>query len=173
MAPKDGIELEEMLEFAVRLDKPVAIRYPRAAVYKSDYPSRPLEIGRAEVLKEGKDFVLIALGSMIEASLGAVELLEKEGLKGTLINARFIKPLDIDLFKAVASRVKFIFSAEEGIIDGGFGSAISEAINLPVIKIGLPDEFIPHGTRAVLLEKYGLTAKGIADKILSTVRFSG
>ena len=193
MAPKDGVELEAMLEFAIVLDRPVGIRYPRSVIPQSGYSGKPLEIGKAEVLREGKNFVLIALGSMVSVSLEAIELLEKEGLKGTLVNARFVKPLDIDLFKAITSQAKFIFSVEEGIIEGGFGSAVSEAIDKPggsglpsdrqshkpggsglssdrqshkpVIKIGLPAEFIPHGSRDILLEKYGLTAQGIANKI--------
>ena len=200
MAPKDGLELEAMLEFAIALDKPVALRYPRSVVPQSRYPTKPLEIGRAEVLREGKDFVLIALGSMTPASFEAMGMLEKEGLKGTLVNARFVKPLDLNLFKALTSQAKFIFSTEEGIVEGGFGSAVSEAIDKlegsglpsdkpegnglasfgqshrqshrPVIKIGLPAEFIPHGSRDILLDKYGLTAKGIADKILKTVKLS-
>ncbi|MEI6632074.1 MAG: transketolase C-terminal domain-containing protein, partial [bacterium] len=179
MAPKDGVELEAMLELAIALDGPVGIRYPRSAIPQSGYSSKPLEIGKAEVLREGKNFVLIALGSMVSVSLEAIELLEKEGLKGTLVNARFIRPLDIALFKAITSQAKFIFSVEEGIIEGGFGSAVSEAMDKPggsglpsdrqshkpVVKIGLPSEFIPHGSRDILLEKYGLTAQGIADKI--------
>ena len=173
MAPKDGFELEAMLEFATALDKPVALRYPRAAVPESGYPGKPLELGKAELLKEGKGFAIISLGSMVAVSLEAMELLEKKGLKGTLVNARFIKPLDTGFLKRVASQAEFIFSIEEGITEGGFGSAVSEAIERPVIKIGLPNEFIPHGSREILLEKYGLTAEGIADKILRTLKVSG
>jgi len=173
MAPKDGPELEAMLEFAVALDMPAALRYPRSAIPQLAYPAKPLEIGKAEVLREGRDFVLIALGSMVPASLEATEILEREGLKGTLVNARFVKPLDINLLKALTSQTRFIFSAEEGIVEGGFGSAVTEAIGKPVIKIGLPPEFIPHGSRDILLEKYGLTAEGIADKILRTIKVSG
>ncbi len=169
MAPKDAAELEAMLELAISSDKPVALRYPRAVARLSPDFTKHLEIGKAELLREGKDFVLIALGSMVTVSLEAIGLLEKEGLKGTLVNARFVKPLDVSLLKAVTAQAKFIFSAEEGIIEGGFGSAVSEAIDRPVVKIGLPDEFIPHGLRDILLEKYGLTAKGIADTIKSSL----
>ncbi|MCX5703739.1 MAG: 1-deoxy-D-xylulose-5-phosphate synthase, partial [Candidatus Omnitrophica bacterium] len=83
--------------------------------------------------------------------------------------ARFIKPLDIDLFKRVSEKVKFVFSVEEGILEGGFGSAISEATNSPVIKMGLPCAFIAHGKRDSILDKYGLTSQGIADKIKSSI----
>lgn len=172
MVPKDAAELEAMLEFAISSDEPVTIRYPKSVCPSCRLPLSVLEIGRSERLKEGRDFAVIALGSMVVPSLEAIELLENEGLSGTLINARFVKPLDIGLLKTIGSRVKFIFTAEEGILAGGFGEAVSEAIDKPVIKIGLPCEFILHGKREVLLEKYGLTAKGIADKILKTVKLS-
>jgi 1-deoxy-D-xylulose-5-phosphate synthase len=97
----------------------------------------------------------------------AVELLEKEGMSATLVNARFIKPLDINLFKDINTKAKFIFTVEEGILEGGFGSAVMEAIDRPVIKMGLPCGFIPQGKREFLLEKYGLTAQGIFNRIKS------
>jgi 1-deoxy-D-xylulose-5-phosphate synthase len=165
MAPKDGAELEAMLEFAISLDRPATIRYPKSACPSLRLSVAPLQLGRAEVIKTGEDFLIIALGSMVMPSLEAIEFLEKQGLYGTLINARFAKPLDINLFKAMGAKVKFIFTVEEGILEGGFGSAVVEVIDKPIIRIGLPDEFIPHGQREILLEKYGLTKEGIAQKI--------
>jgi 1-deoxy-D-xylulose-5-phosphate synthase len=167
MAPKDGQELEEMLEFAVGLNRPVAIRYPKDKIPdpRSQIPNPKIELGKAEVLKGGKDFAIIALGSMVIPSFEAIELLKKEGFSGALINARFVKPLDINLFKDISAKVKFIFSAEEGIADGGFGSAVQEALGRPVIRMGLACEFITHGRRDVLLEKYGLTPQGFAKRI--------
>ena len=165
MAPKDGLELEEMLEFAFKLDTAVALRYPKSLCPATKGSFGPLELGKAEELTEGKDFAIVALGSMVIPSFEAVNRLRKEGITGTLINARFVKPLDAGLFKPLAERFKFIFSAEEGVVDGGFGSALGEAINRPVVKIGLPCSFIEHGARELLLEKYGLSASGIAEKI--------
>ncbi|MDI6758206.1 MAG: 1-deoxy-D-xylulose-5-phosphate synthase [Candidatus Omnitrophota bacterium] len=165
MAPKDAFELEAMLEFAINIDKPVAIRYPRSNCPLASLAVSPLEIGKAEILKEGDDFAIIALGSMVYPAFEAIAILEKEGLCPTLINSRFVKPLDINLFKAISSKTKLIFTVEEGILNGGFGSALNEVIDKPLIKIGLPPEFIPHGSRDILLDKYGLTAKGIAQKI--------
>ncbi len=167
MAPKDAEELEAMLEFAISLGKPIAIRYPKSVCPLERLSACPLQLGKAEIIKEGKDFAIIALGSMVAPSFEAIELLEKEGLKGTLINARFAKPLDINLFKATTEEIKFIFTVEEGIVEGGFGSAVSEAIDKPIIRLGLPGEFIPHGKREILLEKYGLTAEKITQKIKS------
>jgi 1-deoxy-D-xylulose-5-phosphate synthase len=169
MAPKDGPEFESMLEFAINLDKPVAIRYPKSVIPLGHLSASPLELGKAEVLEEGKDFAIIALGSMVLPCLEAMEFLKKENFSGTLINARFVKPLDVKLFKELSAKAKFIFTAEEGILDAGFGSAVSEAIDMPVFRIGLPGEFIPQGKRKILLEKYGLTAQAIAGKIKSVI----
>lgn len=172
MAPKDSPELEEMLEFAVGLDRPVAIRYPKDKIPSAKFqmPDSKIELGKAEVLKGGKDFAIIALGSMVLPSFEAIELLKKEGLSGTLINARFVKPQDSNLFKDISAKVKFIFSVEEGILDAGFGSAVQEVIEQPIIRMGLPSEFITHGKRDILLEKYGLTGKGIARRIKELVK---
>jgi 1-deoxy-D-xylulose-5-phosphate synthase len=169
MAPKDGRELEDMLEFALSLDRPVAVRYPKdkALSSKLQATSYKPQLGKAEVLKEGQDFAIIALGSMVIPCWEAIELLEKEGMSATLVNARFVKPLDINLFKDINTKAKFIFTVEEGILEGGFGSAVAEAIDRPVIKMGLPCGFIPQGKREFLLEKYGLTAQGIFNRIKS------
>lgn len=167
MAPSCAKELEAMLEFALSLNKPVAIRYPKSAIPPEIEMPLVIESGKAEILKKGKDFSLIALGSMVSPSQEAVEILEKEGLQGTLINARFIKPLDKNLFKETAKKTKFIFTIEEGVLEGGFGSAVTEVLEVPVTRMGLPDEFIAHGKRDLLLDKYGLTPRQIADKIKS------
>lgn len=167
MAPKDSFELETMLEFAVSLKRPVAIRYPKSVVPQFQLPICPVELGKAQILKEARDFAIIALGSMVVPSFEAIELLEKEGLSGNLINARFIKPLDITLFKEIFSKTKFVFTIEEGILEGGFGSSVAEALDKPVTKMGLPCEFILQGKREILLEKYGLTSQGIANTIKS------
>ena len=170
MAPKDGRELEEMLEFALNLDKPTAIRYPKAQLPVTRYPLpvTQLQLGKAEILREGKDVTIIALGTMVLPSLEAANLLEKEGIFCSVINARFIKPLDTELLNKI--KAKIIFTVEEGASSGGFGSAVQEALNRPVYRIGLPDEFISHGSRDVLLEQYGLTPEGIAKKIIEELR---
>lgn len=170
MAPGSESELENMLEFALGLNQPVAIRYPKAAAPLFDYSKSALEAGRAELLKEGPDFTLVALGSMVVPCWEARDLLAKEGLNGSLINARFVKPLDTRLFRAEAAAKKIIFSVEEGVLEGGFGSAIAEAIESPVVRMGLPSEFIPHGPRAGLLEEYGLTGRGISARIRSALK---
>jgi len=167
-APKDGLELEAMLEFALRLDKPVAIRYPKSACPDSRLSVSVLRLGKAELLRQGKDITVVALGSMAIPSLEAADLLEKDGISCSVINARFLKPLDADLLSSI--KTKIIFTVEEGIMYGGFGSAVQESLGKPVYRIGLPDEFIPHGSRDILLKRYGLTPEGIAQRIKECLR---
>jgi len=167
MAPKDSLEMEAMLELAFKSERPAALRYPRSLCPAAIGSFGSLELGRAEELAGGNDYLLIAVGSMVAPALEAIELLRRDGLSGTLINARFVKPLDAALFKSLAEKFQLIFSAEEGILDGGFGGAVAEVINKPVIKIGLPCSFVPHGSRDILLEKYGLNAKKLAQSIKS------
>lgn len=170
MAPKDAVELESMLETAVDLKQPVAIRYPKGSAPAIDIPASSIEIGKAEVLREGGDFLIIALGSMVVTALGAAELLARRGLSGTLINSRFAKPLDAVLLKEASAKTRFIFTLEEGILSGGFGSAVQEIINKPLVRLGLPDEFICHGSREFLLARYNLDPEAIAGRIEETIR---
>jgi 1-deoxy-D-xylulose-5-phosphate synthase len=165
MAPKNGQELAAMLDFALDLNQPAAIRYPKSICPLINLGVSPIQTGRAELLKEGKDYVIIAVGSMVAPSFEARELLIKDGLSVALVNARFIRPLDAALLKEVTRQAKKIFTVEEGILDSGFGSAVAEALDKPVVRLGLPAEFIAHGKRDILLEKYGLSAELIARKI--------
>ncbi|MFA5437401.1 MAG: 1-deoxy-D-xylulose-5-phosphate synthase [Candidatus Omnitrophota bacterium] len=167
MAPKDAGEFKEMLGFALSLNRPVAIRYPRASAICIDSKNTgpKIELGRSEVLRRGKDAAIVALGSMVSLALDAADLLAKEGLSVEVINARFINPLDMAVLEALSNKFKFIFTVEEGIIEGGFGSQVESAIAKPVTKIGLPREFITHGKREILLDKFGLSANAIAAKI--------
>lgn len=173
MALKDGEELQRMLEKAVEWDKPVSIRYPRGKARQlvSLSSSTPLEIGKAETLRDGKDLTVLAVGSMVNTALKMSELLSKKGIEAAVINARFIKPLDAEMLERVFRETKKVVTIEEGVISGGFGSAVLEFMereNVNDIKIkclGLPDEFIEHGTREELLRKYHLTPDEIAATI--------
>ncbi|MFA4984525.1 MAG: 1-deoxy-D-xylulose-5-phosphate synthase [Candidatus Omnitrophota bacterium] len=170
MAPKDAAELGAMLETAVGLQQPVAIRYPKGSAPAINMPASSIGIGKAEVLREGSDFLIIALGSTVVTALGAAELLARRGLSGTLINSRFVKPLDAVLLKEASARIRFIFTLEEGVLSGGFGSAVQELINKPLVRLGLPDEFICHGSREFLLARYNLDPEAIARRIEETIR---
>jgi len=165
MAPKDAQELEGMLEFAADLRSPAAIRYPKEEIPAEKLPCPALELGKAQIIKQGVGSWIIAYGTMVMPSLAAARALEKQGVDIGVINARFAKPLDEELFKKISSGSRHIFTVEEGILQGGFGSAVGECIEKPVIRIGLPSEFIPCGKRELLLDKYGLTAGAIADKV--------
>ena len=169
MAPKDDMELKAMLELALKHNGPSAIRYPRGKVQPSGISRQPsaFEIGKAELLKEGSDMALIAIGNVVHPALGAAERLEKDGIKASVINARFIKPLDTELILKIASKTKRIITVEENMIAGGFGSAVLEYLNsmdIPDIKIkilGIPDEFVEQGSQAILRKKYGIDEEGI------------
>ncbi|MBL7068655.1 MAG: 1-deoxy-D-xylulose-5-phosphate synthase, partial [Candidatus Omnitrophica bacterium] len=150
MAPSCIKELETMLEFGVKLGRPAAIRYPKGSA-KLEYPLSKIELGRSEVLCEGKEIAILALGSMVSYALEAAEILKKDRVSVEVVNARFVKPLDESLLEDVLSRIKKIVTIEEGVISGGFGSAVAEFIEREKIKditlemVGLPDEFVEHG----------------------------
>ncbi len=165
MAPADEDDLLRMLESAVSLDSPVAIRYPRCAVPVRKLSSARLEIGKPEVLRQGKDVVIFALGALVQTALDAADLLAADKIFPTVVNCRFVKPLDIASLKSLSKNCKLAISAEDAIAAGGFGSALAEVLDIPVKKIGLPDQFIPHGKRELLLKIYGLDAEGMAARV--------
>jgi len=177
MAPRDQKELESMLEFSTVIKRPVAIRYPRGGLIGKHaiLPSSPLALGKSELLKDGKDLAIFAVGSTVYPAIEVSEMLQKEGVNTSVINARFIKPLDEELLEDILNTTKRIVTIEEGVIDGGFGSAILEFIEKEKIKgvnikrIGLPSEFIEHGDRMQLLKKYNLTSEGICNIIKAEV----
>ena len=170
MAASRGDELEKMLEFAVKSDRPCAIRYPKSQIANRKSQIARIELGKAEILREGVDVAILALGAMVEPSLDAADRLKAENIDACVVNARFVKPLDKELFLNLANRFSYLVTVEDGILDGGFGSSVLELVNKPVLRLGLPCEFIEHGKREQLLEKYGLDAKGIAKSILEHSR---
>jgi 1-deoxy-D-xylulose-5-phosphate synthase len=177
MAPKDGNELKDMLYAAAGWGKgPVAMRYPRAATPDEITEEiRPIEIGTWEKLRDGKLLAILAVGSMVYPSLQASAELEKEGISAEVVSARFVKPMDEKMLLSVLKRFDRIISVEENSLSGGFGSAVMEFaeahdVTKPVIKrMGIPDQFIEHGSRGQLLGDLGLDKDGItrmARKIL-------
>jgi 1-deoxy-D-xylulose-5-phosphate synthase len=168
MAPKDENELRHMLYTALQHPGPVAIRYPRGkgvgAAIDPEYKLLP--IGQAEVLKEGKDLQILALGSMVAPSLEAAAVLEKEGVSAGVVNCRFVKPLDHGLVDIAAASGR-VLAVEENIRQGGFSGALLELFNdaglrdVRVRRIGLPDKFVEHGPQDLLRAKYGLDSAGI------------
>ncbi len=173
MAPKDENELRHMIKTAIYSDMPISVRYPRGAGYgvAMDPDLRSLEIGRGELLEEGEDLVIVAIGSTVYPSLEAAMLLRERGIRASVINARFVKPLDRDLIVGEALRTGNLVSVEENALMGGFGSAILELLEqeritgIRVKRLGIPDRFIEHGSHARLRKDLGLDAEGIAAAV--------
>ncbi len=171
MAPKDGDELESMLSRAVEYNQPVSIRYPKDYVVESSSNStQKIEIGKGETLRHGDDVAIFAIGTMVYPALEAAEILKKKKINASVMNMRFVKPLDTELIKKVVSQTKKIVTIEENVISGGFGMSVAvEAKNVEVLHIGLPDKFIEQGPRHLLLKKYKLDGAGIAKTIMNWV----
>jgi 1-deoxy-D-xylulose-5-phosphate synthase len=180
MAPKDENELQHMVKSCISYDRPAAVRYPRGSSLgvEMDPMAQVLPLGKGELLREGTDIALVAIGVMVHHAVVAAERLAQEGISAAVVNARFVKPLDGDLIAAVAREVKCLLTVEESTAMGGFGSAILELlsekgiINLPTKCLGLPDWFIEQGPQDLLREKYGLTADGVhqqAKQLLADV----
>ncbi len=172
MAPKDENELRHMLYTALTVDGPAALRYPRGngIGVPLDPDFRRLEIGKGEILREGSDIAILALGSMVYPCLEAATQLEPLGIHATVINARFMKPLDEELICCLAAEKQFLVTAEEGTEFGGFGAVVAALLHdrkIPtsILRIAVPDRIIPHGAPNLLHAKYGLDVDGIVQKI--------
>lgn len=173
MAPKDESELRNMLYTAIEYEGgPIAIRYPRGSALGVEVKDgfQKYEIGKSEKICDGQDIVILAIGSMVEYSKQAIEELNSFGINSALYNLRFVKPLDTDALDEIAKNYKKIITIEENSIVSGFGTSILEYFNEmnyknDVLRIGLPDKFIDHGTQAELHEILGIDPKGIVEKI--------
>ena len=167
MAPKDGRELEAMMEFAAEAEGPCAIRYPRGEAENFGTDS-VIEAGRAEVIREGKDTEIWAIGAMVKKALDAADILEDKGISAGVVNMRFLKPFDLSLLRGSADRFKLIFTLEDNVVSGGAGEEINNLLSdkdVKVLNIGWPDKFIEHGSCEELYEKYGMDANSIAERI--------
>ncbi len=173
MAPKDEGELRQMLHSAVEYRKAVAIRYPRGkgAGVPTDDDVKIIPVGKGELLREGNDAVIVAYGSRVMPALKAAETLESEGVDVAVINARFVKPLDDKLILEWAKKTGRVVTAEEGARQGGFGSAVLELFSdhklydVKTSVVGLPDEFIPHGSQNELYANCGIDEQGIVKAV--------
>jgi 1-deoxy-D-xylulose-5-phosphate synthase len=177
MAPSDEEELADMVATALSLGRPCAIRYPRAKGLGIALKKEPalLTPGRGRMLAEGDDLLIAAVGSMTAPALEAANILKAEGVSAGVLDARFIKPLDRDLFLQKAGATGKVLTVEEGILAGGFGSAVLELFadeglfEVRTARMGIPDAFVEHGTRSELLADLGLTPEGIARSARSLV----
>jgi 1-deoxy-D-xylulose-5-phosphate synthase len=176
-APKDENELQHLLYTAVKSGKIMAVRYPRSQGLgvKMDTVFKELPIGKGEIIRDGSDVAILAVGSMVAPALEAAEKLALLGIDTTVVNARFVKPVDTDLIIDLATRIKHIVTVEENTLSGGFGNYVNDAVrqadlrDVIIRNVGLPDAFIEHGGQHFLRSKYGLDAAGIIGKVLEIV----
>src|SRR5882762_7203324 len=178
MAPKDELEMRDMMLTMVEHVGPAAMRYPRGngIGIPLDRDPEKLEIGKAELLRDGGEIAIVAYGSMVHPSLEAAANLAKDGIETTVVNARFVKPLDSGLLLALARTKRLIVTVEEAYLAGGFGSAVIELLEenglqdkVRVVRMGVPDRIVTHGDPKLLLAKYGLDADGIYTRVKEAV----
>jgi 1-deoxy-D-xylulose-5-phosphate synthase len=175
MAPKNESELRHMMATALSHDGPIAFRYPRGSTFQALDDGEPcaIPIGKAEVLRDGNDILIVAVGNAVQPAFEASRLIEEIGISSCVINARFVKPLDMGLIGNLSAKIKLVLTVEENVLEGGFGSAVLEHLSelhingLRVERIGLPDRFIEHGTQKLLRKITGLDAEGIARRALA------
>jgi len=178
MAPKDENELQHMLKTAVDYYGPISLRYPRGEGWgvNLDREMKSLEIGKAELLRDGADVVIAAIGQPVIPALRAAQDLAPLGINAAVVNARFVKPLDKDLFRDLFTRIPRIITVEDHVTAGGFGSAIVEMLadegltGVEVRRLGVPDRFIPHGTQDELRKMCGFDKDAIARAALQMAR---
>ncbi len=177
MAPRDENELQHMLKTAVEYNGPSAVRYPRGigSGVSMDQELKTLPIGKAELIRDGSEAAIIAIGNMVGPSIEAARRLADEGISVAVVNARFIKPLDEEMIIALAKRTARIVTIEEHALAGGFGSAVLECLDANGItgiktrRIGLPDAYVEHGAQNLLRRKYGLDADGIYTSVMDFI----
>ncbi|MFN7464606.1 MAG: 1-deoxy-D-xylulose-5-phosphate synthase [Pseudanabaena sp.] len=180
MAPKDEAEMQSMIVTGLTHNGASAMRYPRGngvGVPLQDEDIEPLPIGKGEVLREGKDILLLAYGSMVYPSLQVAELLNEHGVSATVVNARFAKPLDTELILPLAQKIGKVVTLEEGCLMGGFGSAVLEALNdanvlAPVYRIGVPDILVEHASPEQSFNSLSMSSGQICDRILNQFAFN-
>jgi len=172
VAPSDEAELQRALAFALAYSGPVAIRYPRGkgpGVPLEERPE-PLRLGTARVLREGPDVAIVGVGPIVHDALSAAALLAARGIQATVVDCRFVKPMDEEAIRSAIDGVRLVVTVEDNALPGGFGSAIDQLLAVlpgrpPVLNIGIPDAFIPHGALSTLRDRIGLTPERMAATI--------
>ncbi|MBU9725065.1 1-deoxy-D-xylulose-5-phosphate synthase [Diplocloster modestus] len=173
MAPKNKWELSDMMKFAVNYDRPIALRYPRGTAYDGLREYRhPIEYGKSEILFEESDIALLAVGNMVETALVLRERIKDIGYNCSLVNARFVKPLDEQMVREISADHKLLVTLEENVKSGGFGERVldlvnSEHLNTSVLITALPDEYVEHGNVDILKRESGIDQETLFKKILS------
>jgi 1-deoxy-D-xylulose-5-phosphate synthase len=181
MAPKDENEMRRMLMTALKHNGPIALRYPRGSGIGGilDKDLEPIPIGKGQILKDGEDVLVLATGRTVYEALDAYVELSKQGISAAVVNCRFVKPLDIELIRSLAKKIPRIITIEENVRQGGFGSAVLEALNdagitgFQLERIGIPDTFVEHGPQDLLRSKYGIDAAALVETANRLMRSSG
>lgn len=180
MAPKNKWELSDMMKFALTLNSPVAIRYPRGTAYSglADYRQK-VELGKSEIIFEEEDIALFAIGSMVKTAEEVRKALKEKGFSVSLVNARFVKPIDTDAIDLMAKDHKLIVTLEENVLSGGYGGKVTDYVNqyinysqnsssrLAVVNIGLPDDYIEHGNVDLLKKEVGIDTDTIVNRVIA------
>jgi 1-deoxy-D-xylulose-5-phosphate synthase len=182
MAPRDEAMLVHMLRTALLYDDgPIALRYPRGAGVGVPLPDRPsgVEIGTGEILREGSAVALLGYGTGVGKALEAASILSERGISATVADARFAKPIDLGLAAQLAAEHELLVTVEEGVLGGGFGSAVWETLSdaglasgsgaARILRVGLPDRYVTHGAPKLLHEEVGFTGERIAERIEAAV----
>lgn len=178
-APRDEAEMLQMLKIGLNYPGIFALRYPRANIPKfyEQFPTKPFELGEGEVLREGTDVALLALGSMVEVAWHAAEILTQEGVEARVVSLRFAQPLDEKLLLETARKTRGLFTLEEHDLTGGFGSKVLEFFERQGLsneiflhRFALPNEFIEHGSRELLLDQFGLSSEKVASEVLLRIK---
>jgi 1-deoxy-D-xylulose-5-phosphate synthase len=167
MAPADAREMKEMFNLAERLKGPTAIRYPRTNAAESHRQHTPFHFDKAETVRNGKHGTIAVCGAFMEVALDTTNILNKEGIDVGVVNARFVKPLDTETLLEPLRHGQFLVTIEEGVLSGGFGSAVLEAANEErldtrnIYRLGVPDRYVEHGERSELLDDLGLNTENL------------
>jgi 1-deoxy-D-xylulose-5-phosphate synthase len=173
MAPKDENELRHMLRTALEHSGPIAVRYPRGygLGIPMDDETHTLPMGKGEVLTTGTDVAILAVGATVREAVEANKQLEAENISVTIVNSRFVKPLDTELITRLAREIPRIITVEENVLQGGFGSAVLECLadagvtSCRVVRLGIPDKFVEHGSQKILRSNYGIDAPAIVKAV--------
>ncbi|MDY5957353.1 MAG: transketolase C-terminal domain-containing protein, partial [Frisingicoccus sp.] len=174
-APKNKFELYDIMKFSLDFEHPLAIRYPRGDAYEGEQHHRaPIVYGKSELLYQGEQVALVAVGSMVETAIEVKDQLAEAGIHATVVNARFVKPLDTDMLDDLCEKHNMIVTLEENVLRGGFGEAVSDYYMIKgspvcVRHVGIPDVYVEHGNVALLKQSIGMDAWAISSKILSEV----
>lgn len=177
MVPRNGEELRDMLKTAVELNTPASIRYPRRETPKINFskPMKVLKIPECELLSKGEDVLFLAVGTMVDEATRAAEIIARDKISSTVINARFVKPLDEKTILQKIKKHSLVVTLEENVISGGFGSGVLELMSLhkiltPTLIRGIPDRFVSHGATDILIDDLGLSAPRIAQSVLAKMK---